>query len=193
AYDGDTVLATVKFAQYIDHSVSVTSLVDFDNDCVGTSIAVARALGGQLWGVRLDTSDALVDRAVFEALMAGEPADGRPTGVSPLLVRKVREALDAHGFGHVRIVASGGFDAAKIRQFEATGVPVDAYGVGSALFEAPGAKYDYTADVVRVNGREVAKKGRRYRPNGRLERVDLAALEPGPSASAPDPTGRRKA
>ncbi|MBI4504062.1 MAG: nicotinate phosphoribosyltransferase, partial [Chloroflexi bacterium] len=37
AYDGDTVLATVKFAQYIDHSVSVTSLVDFDNDCVGTS------------------------------------------------------------------------------------------------------------------------------------------------------------
>lgn len=176
AYGGDTVLATLKFAQYIDPSVAVTSLVDFDNDCVNTALAVAQALGGQLWGVRLDTSDALVDRAVFEALMAGEPADGRPTGVCPLLVRQVRAALDAHGFGHVRIVASGGFDAEKIRQFEAAGVPVDAYGVGAALFDAPGGRYDYTADVVRVNGREIAKKGRRYRPNERLERVDLAAL-----------------
>jgi nicotinate phosphoribosyltransferase len=176
AYGGDTVLTTMKFAEYIDSNVAVTSLVDFDNDCVNTSLAVARALGSKLWGVRLDTSDSIMDRAVFEAIMAGEPADDRHTGVSPLLVRKVREALDAHGFEHVRIVASSSFDAAKIRRFEAAGVPVDAYGVGTALFEAPGGKYDYTADVVRVAGRELAKKGRRYRPNERLERVDLAAL-----------------
>ncbi|MGZ3499312.1 MAG: quinolinate phosphoribosyl transferase, partial [Vulcanimicrobiaceae bacterium] len=38
AYDGDTVLATQKFAQYVDPSINVISLVDFDNDCVGTSL-----------------------------------------------------------------------------------------------------------------------------------------------------------
>ena len=56
AYGGDTVLATEKFAQYIDPDVHVISLVDFDNDCAATSVAVARALGKRLWGVRLDTS-----------------------------------------------------------------------------------------------------------------------------------------
>ena len=34
AYGGDTVLATKKFAQYIDPTFNVISLVDFDNDCV---------------------------------------------------------------------------------------------------------------------------------------------------------------
>ena len=82
---------------------------------------------------------------------------------------RVRHALDAGGHGHVRIVVSGGFDAAKIDTFERAGAPVDAYGVGSSLLR--GAN-DFTADVVRVNGRAVAKAGRSERPNPRLERVD---------------------
>ena len=72
AYGGDTVLATQKFAQYIAAGVNVISLVDFDNDCVGTSLNVARALGERLWGVRLDTS-ADAGRHVDLA------ADGRPS------------------------------------------------------------------------------------------------------------------
>jgi nicotinate phosphoribosyltransferase len=68
----------------------------------------------------------------------------------------------------VHIVVSGGFDAEKIREFEAAGAPVDAYGVGSSLVQ--GAD-DFTADVVRVEGRPCAKAGRRFRPNPRLERV----------------------
>jgi nicotinate phosphoribosyltransferase len=47
-------------------------------------------------------------------------------------------------------------------------VPVDAYGVGSAFFQGI---YDFTADVVMVEGRPCAKAGRRYRPNPRLEVV----------------------
>jgi methylmalonyl-CoA mutase cobalamin-binding subunit len=43
--------------------------------------------------------------------------------VNEHLVRKVRDALDAAGFGHVRIVASGGFTVEKIRDFEEHGVP----------------------------------------------------------------------
>jgi nicotinate phosphoribosyltransferase len=74
----------------------------------------------------------------------------------------------------VRIVASGGFDAAKIRRFEELGVPVDVYGVGSALVHGTG--FDHTADIVRVNGRDLAKTGRRYIASERLHVVDWRAL-----------------
>jgi nicotinate phosphoribosyltransferase len=91
-----------------------------------------------------------------------------PRGVNPELVRNVRRALDEQGFEHVRIVVSGGFDVDKIRRFKTLGVPVDLYGVGSALMRG---SYDYTADVVRVGGRDMAKVGRAYKPNPRMQRV----------------------
>ena len=164
AFGGDTVTATVAFARQMPESVRVISLVDFDNDSVGTSLAVARALGERLYGVRLDTSGNVVDRSVV-----GQMGDFDPRGVNPRLVWNVREALDREGFSSVRIVASGGFDADKIRRFKKAGVPVDSYGVGSALVRG---SYDYTADVVRVDGEAVAKVGRWYRDTPRLERVD---------------------
>ena len=163
AFGGDTVAATAALADRLPEDVPLVTLVDFDNDSVGTSLAVARALGERLWGVRLDTSGTMVDRCV-----QGEMGDFDPRGVNPRLVHKVRDALDAAGFGHVRIVASGGFNAAKIRAFEEAGVPVDQYGVGSSLLRG---SFDYTADVVTVEGRPVSKAGRWPRPNDRLERV----------------------
>jgi len=169
AYGGDTVLATQKFAEYIDPSVHVISLVDFDNDCVATSLAVARALGDRLWGVRLDTSGTLVDTSLWSQM-----GTFVPTGVVPQLVRNVRAALDAAGFPSVRIVASGGFDPEKIRAFEAEDVPVDAYAVGSAFFDGTG-RFDFTADIVALerNGAwtECHKVGRTERSHARLERV----------------------
>ena len=93
-----------------------------------------------------------------------------PRGVNPQLVRNVREALDREGFPDVRIVASGGFNVAKIASFEDDAVPVDAYGVGSALIRG---ENDFTADIVVRDGRPAAKAGRGYLPNPRLERVDL--------------------
>jgi nicotinate phosphoribosyltransferase len=164
AFGGDTVLATRKFAEHIPESVRVITLVDFDNDCVGASLACARALGKRLYGVRLDTSETMVDRSIIP-----EMGTYKPTGVNPQLVCNVRRALDREGFQHVRIVVSGGFTAEKIRQFEDLGVPVDAYGVGSSLYQG---RFDFTADVVLVDGQPVAKVGRRYSPNPRLERVE---------------------
>jgi nicotinate phosphoribosyltransferase len=93
----------------------------------------------------------------------------KPTGVNPVLVRLVRDALDEAGHERVQIVVSGGFDAAKIREFEQLGAPVDAYGVGSSLVRG---ENDFTADVVRLEGHPAAKAGRRFNPNPRLERVD---------------------
>jgi len=164
AYDGDTVLAARKFADHVtDPAVNIIVLVDWENDCVRTSLEVARALGPRLWGVRLDTSETMVDASVVEVM-----GDFDPRGVTPQLCRLVRHALDREGFDQVRIVASGGFTVDKIQRFEREGVPVDAYGVGSAFFQGA---YEYTADVVMVEGRPRAKAGRRYRPNPRLEPV----------------------
>jgi nicotinic acid phosphoribosyltransferase len=51
---------------------------------------------------------------------------------------------------------------------------VDVYGVGSALVHGSG--FDHTADIVRLEGRGVAKVGRAYRDNPRLHDVDWRAL-----------------
>lgn len=191
-YGGDTTVATLKFDEYMNRApdgvghltakgtpeghVNVTSLVDFHNDVVNTSLGVAHALGQRLWGVRVDTSESLVDKAVLDELRTrdGVAASDDLRGVTPRLVELLRKALDDAGYGHVRIVASGGFDAAKIRRFEELGVPVDVYGVGSALVHGTG--FDHTADIVRVNGRDLAKTGRRYIPSERLHVVDWNAI-----------------
>ena len=163
AYDGDTVLAARRFAAWAPGDLNIVVLVDFENDSVRTSLEVARALGPRLWGVRLDTSGDLVDRALWD-----EMGDFDPRGVNERLVRKVRDALDDEGFGNVRIVVSGGFTVEKIRAFEERDVPVDAYGVGSSLIRG---ENDFTADVVMTDGKPRAKAGRRLRPNPRLEPV----------------------
>jgi nicotinate phosphoribosyltransferase len=164
AYGGDTVLAARKFAEWAPAEMAVTVLVDFENDSVRTALAVADALGERLWGIRLDTSETLVDRSLWD-----EMGDFKPTGVNERLVRNTREALDAAGFRHVRIVVSGGFTVEKIREFEEREVPVDAYGVGSSLIR--GAN-DFTADVVVTDGVPSGKFGRRLRDNPRLELVE---------------------
>jgi nicotinate phosphoribosyltransferase len=163
AYGGDTVAAAQKFADWAGPDMNVTVLVDFDNDSVRTALEVADALGERLWGVRLDTSESLVDRSLFD-----EMGDFRPTGVNERLVWKVREALDASGHERVRIVVSGGFTIEKIERFERAGVPVDAYGVGSSLIRGSN---DFTGDIVITDGRPSAKVGRHFRSSDRLEPV----------------------
>jgi nicotinate phosphoribosyltransferase len=164
SYGGNTVLAATKFAEWAPADLNVVVLVDFENDSVRTSLEVARALGPRLWGVRLDTSGQLVDKSLWHQL-----GDFDPRGVNERLVQNVRDALDKDGFEHVRIVASGGFTVDRIRAFESTSVPVDAYGIGSSLIRG---ENDFTADVVMTDGRPSAKVGRWFRPNSRLELVE---------------------
>lgn len=166
SYGGDTVAAARAFCRRYVDEVNVVVLVDFHNDSVADAVAVADAIGGKLWGVRLDTSERLVDLALEgEARERGEEG---LRGVSVELVHKVREALDGAGHEQVKIVASGGFTAEKIERFEALGAPVDSYGVGSALLRG---SFDFTADIVCFEGAHGAKVGRELRPNPRLEPV----------------------
>ena len=163
AFGGNTVLASKKFAEHMEPGIKLVTLVDFENDCERTSLEVAEALGVQLYGVRLDTSEMLVDKSVINQM-----GQFKPTGVTPQLAWNVRRALDRAGYSGVKIVVSGGFTVDKITEFEKAGAPVDAYGVGSSLFQG---RFDFTADVVRHEGRPCAKVGREYRPNPRLEKV----------------------
>lgn len=162
AFGGDTLKATKRFCEVIE-GTDVIALVDYGNDSVKTSLDVARGLEDRLWGVRLDTAENMVDKSVIPQM-----GGFKPTGVNANLVWNVRNALDAEGFGDVKIIVSGGFDAERIAAFEEDGVPVDAYGVGAALFDG---RWDFTADIVQVNGKPESKAGRTLRENPRLERV----------------------
>jgi nicotinate phosphoribosyltransferase len=157
-YGGDTTLATRKFYEHIAEGsdIRVIALVDYHNDCVQTSLEVARELKDILWAVRLDNSGTMVDRSLWDEMMQFDPR-----GVNVRLAEKVREALDREGFSHVKIIVSGGFNPDKIASFEEQKAPVDIYAVGSFLLAGI---YDFTADVVKVDGKQESKTGREYRP-----------------------------
>lgn len=179
---GNTNATTMAFAEFVSPDVKRVALVDYDNDCVGTSIAVAKAFfdrhriaikeGNEeaikrftLFAVRLDTSSALRDVSVPDT---GNPLNDN--GVNPTLVNLVRQGLDsawefweldatekelARSFCQsIQIVASGGFNVDKIQRFERVNAPVDIYAVGSSTFDNHGPTVtDFTADVVKVKVR----------------------------------------
>lgn len=161
SFKGDTAAASQVF--YREFKGPVIALVDFKNDCVKTSLEVARKLGRHLIGVRLDTAENLIDQSV-----RSKSKEAR--GVSAELVRNVRRSLDKEGFRWVKIILSGGFDEEKLRKFNRLKVPYDGVGIGSWFYRD---RIDFTADVVRVDGKPCAKVGRKYRPNPRLKKISL--------------------
>lgn len=147
-------------------NVKIIALVDFDNDCVRTALEVAKALKGKLWGVRLDTAENMIDKNLTMLQRNNATMEKNLYGVNPKLVKLVREALDKEGFKSVKIVVSGGFDADKVKWFEEERAPVDVYGVGSGIIHG---ENDFTADVVMVEDKKIAKVGREYRENHKLK------------------------
>jgi nicotinate phosphoribosyltransferase len=161
---GDTAEATMAFAATRPPEIPRIALVDFRNDCVGTSLQVIRTMfrrylelmrAGKaqearkykLFGVRPDTSSDMRDVSVPP--LGDKRLD---CGVNPRLVFAMREAIDreweswslsgderrlaAEYCRDVKIAVTGGFTPARIRQFEELGVPADIYGVGSWLLSS---------------------------------------------------------
>jgi len=198
----DTAEAMLHFARLMPPEANRVALVDVNDDCIGDSLAAARALflkhmelieQGRavearkyvLYGVRPDTAGNMLDKAI-------PPDEAAPEdyGVSPKLVRRLKQALDeayltvdvpakwrdnAKGyFQNIKIVASCGFDPEQIDVFEKEGIPVDVYGVGSYFLR--GQSNDYTADIVavRIDGKwvKLAKEGRRLIESDRLRKVE---------------------
>ncbi len=153
---GDTVKAAIAFDRDLAADVPRIVLVDTFRDEAEEALRVAHALGDRLYGVRLDT-----------------PSErGRVTAD---LVLEVRARLDQAGFGHVRIVVSGGLTPDRIRSFRERGAPADFYAVGSHISGA--TPIDFTADIKEIDGSPIAKRGRipGITPSPRLAPVDLSA------------------
>ncbi len=165
-FEGDVVAASKAYHEQFPED-DLIALVDYNNDVVTDSLKVAREFGDLLKGVRVDTSRTMVDQYFWRNQDVLGKFD--PRGVNQELIFALRQALDQEGFDHVKIVVSGGFTEDRIRNFEEHQVPVDIYGVGSSLLKI---NIGFTGDNVILNGKEEAKKGRKYRPNERLEKVD---------------------
>ncbi|CAM2838608.1 nicotinate phosphoribosyltransferase [Vibrio rarus] len=150
-FEGDLVAALHAYHEtFPDEDLS--ALVDFNNDVIQDSLKALAAFGKRLVSVRVDTSANMSD-AMF--------TNDEEFGVTPNMVTKLREALDKHNGAHVKIIVSSGFDVAKIKRFEQHNAPVDIYGVGASLLTIHNT---FTADAVRIDGKEIAKVGRGYKP-----------------------------
>ncbi len=165
-FQGDVVEATRAYKETYPED-ELMALVDYNNDVITDSLKVARAFGQELKGVRVDTSRTMVDHYFCRKPDIMGSFD--PRGANPTLLFALREALDKEGFQHVKIIATGGFNAERIQAYEEAGVPVDIYGVGGSLLKL---NIGFTGDNVLLNGEHEAKAGRRFRDNPRLELVE---------------------
>jgi len=157
---GDTVRAAEAFDRDMPPDVPRIVLVDTFKDEAEEALRVAHALGDRLYGIRLDT-----------------PAErGRVTAD---LVKEVRARLDQEGYGHVKIVVSGGLTPERIGYFREADAPVDSYAVGSYISGA--TPIDFTGDIKEIDGRRIAKRGRipGVTDSPRLRPLDLAVWREG--------------
>lgn len=160
-----------KAADYFYETFSgkpITVLIDYRNNAVWDSVALAKHLGDKLGAVRVDTSKALIDHYFDDKMDEYEGKDIH--GVNIYQIKALREELDKAGYPFVKIVVSSGFDEKKIKFFEDNGAPVDIYGVGTSLLKI---FVGYTGDLVELDGKPQAKEGRSDIPSSRLEKVKL--------------------
>jgi nicotinate phosphoribosyltransferase len=160
---GDTVEALRAFNEIVDRKIRRVALIDTLQDEKFEAIRVAEALGDDLYAVRLDT-----------------PSSRR--GDLYRIVQEVRWELDLRGFGHVKIITSGGIDEYEILHLNPV---VDAYGVGTSIANAP--VVSFALDITEIEGRPMAKRGKWsgakdvLRRRGTLETVVVPAGRGAPS------------
>lgn len=133
---GDLVKAARAFDKIIDKKIKRIALIDTFSDEKFEAMRVAEALGKNLYGVRLDT-----------------PASRR--GDFLQILKEVRWELDLRGFKQVKIMVSGGIDEERILELNPY---CDGYGVGTAISNAP--VLDFALDIVEIEGRPLAKRGK---------------------------------
>lgn len=154
-FEGDIVKAMKAYSDTYPEE-DLVALVDYNNDVITDSLKVFKAFPDKLKAIRVDTSDGVSD-AMF--------LNDEEYGVTPNLVKTLRSVLDKAGAKDVKIIVSSGFNKNKIKEFEDKNTPVDVYGVGASLLKVG---INFTADAVKINGKEEAKVGRKYREAKKL-------------------------
>ena len=152
--------------------------------------AFARGAGPEV--PRIMLADTLSDEKV-EAVRAAEcgatavrldtPRSRR--GDMRAIVEEVRWELDVHGYPDVKIFLSGGLSRDEVAAYRDV---ADAFGVGGAIANAP--VIDFALDIVEIEGRPYAKRGKRsgvkqvYETAGG-RRVTLPLHAPAPEGAVP--------
>ncbi|HET6637752.1 MAG TPA: nicotinate phosphoribosyltransferase [Gemmatimonadota bacterium] len=133
---GDTVRAARVFDAAFGGETPTIVLIDTFQDEKFEALRVAEALGERLDGVRFDTP-------------------GSRRGDMREILRETRWELDLRGHHGVRFYVSGGLDPEAIVELN----PVcDGYGVGTHISAA--RTIDYSLDIVEIDGRPIAKRGK---------------------------------
>ena len=122
--------------KYMENKVTRIPHVDTYND-ENTETLLALEEIPDLAGVRLDT-----------------PSSRR--GDFPQIVREIRWELDVRGHKDVKIYVSGNIDEKTIPALLAAGA--DGFGIGTSLSNAP--TIDFACDLVEIDGKPVAKRGK---------------------------------
>lgn len=122
--------------KYLEAKIPRIALVDTYYDEKTEALLAVETIP-DLTGVRLDT-----------------PASRR--GNFPAIVREVRWELDLRGHKGVKIFVSGSVDEKSIPALLEAGV--DGFGIGTSLSNAP--TIDFAMDVVEVEGKPAAKRGK---------------------------------
>jgi len=188
AYWGDTAQAALKFDEIIDPKVNRVILVDWDNDCIGTSLKVITAfLHKHMMGGRSIAKFDNVDECkrilrdyrheLYHVIGSGKgkvfgvrfDTSGSLIdkslnphllfGVNYPLVKMARETFDELGLKDLKIVVSGGFDEEKLKLFNRADAPYDMVGIGSSIVNK--FTVDFTADAVKLDNQPNAKVGRK--------------------------------
>ncbi|UUD36935.1 nicotinic acid phosphoribosyltransferase [Mycoplasmopsis californica] len=154
-FDGDIVKALQAYKEVINEPI--TALVDFNNDVINDSLKALKVFGKDMVALRVDTAQNVRDK------MFKNNED--EFGVTPNQIKRLRQALDEHNGKHVKIIVSSGFNAKKVKWFEDEKTPVDVYGIGGSILKI---KLNFSADAVKLNGKEIAKFGRVYSHNPKL-------------------------
>ncbi len=133
---GSTVEAVRAYDEVLEPKFKRVALIDTFLDEKFEALNVAQTLGEKLFAVRLDT-----------------PSSRR--GNFFRILEEVRWELNLRGFNHVKLFVSGGIKEDDIPILNPL---VDAYGIGTSISNAP--VIDYSMDIVEVEGKPVAKRGK---------------------------------
>jgi nicotinate phosphoribosyltransferase len=133
---GSTVEAIKAYDEVLEPKFKRVALIDTLLDEKFEALNVAEVMDERLFAVRLDT-----------------PSSRR--GDFYRILEEVRWELDLRGYKHVRLFVSGGI---KEKDIPVLNPLVDAYGIGTSISNAP--VIDFSMDIIEVEGRPLAKRGK---------------------------------
>jgi nicotinate phosphoribosyltransferase len=133
---GSTVDAIKAYDEVLEPKFKRVVLIDTFMDEKFECLNVADAMGDKLFAIRFDT-----------------PVSRR--GDFFRILEECRWELDLRGYKHIKFYVSGGIKESDI---ETLNPVVDGYGIGTSISNAP--VIDYAMDIMDVEGKPIAKRGK---------------------------------